>query len=247
MDVALYLRVSTAGQVDGESLPEQERNGRAWAESHGHRVAAVHCDAGLSGALPVAERPGLDAALQQLAGREVAGLVLRDLDRLAREVTVQEAVLAQVWQTADATVFTFHGEVLRDDPDDPMRTAMRQMAGVFAGLERRMIVKRMRDGRRAKAAKGEHAVGPAPYGWTSTGGELHPVPAEQAALTVMRELRADGARQADIATALNEAGHPTKRGGTWSQGTVSQILRRDAARTPEQVAHHAERLGVVNR
>ena len=148
MNVGIYTRVSTTGQVDGESLPEQERNGRAWADAHGHHVVAVYSDAGLSGALPVTERPALAEALEALEVGALDALVMRDLDRLARSVTVQEAVLARVWLTPGATVFTFHGEVARDDPDDPMRTAMREMAGVFAGLERRVIVKRLRDGRR---------------------------------------------------------------------------------------------------
>jgi DNA invertase Pin-like site-specific DNA recombinase len=242
LHLALYLRVSTLGQVDGESLPEQERNGRAWAEANGHRVAAVYTDPGLSGKLPASERPGLEAALDALAVGAVDGLLMRDLDRLAREVTVQEAVLAQIWMSPDTHVFTFQGEVLRDDPDDPMRTAMRQMAGVFAGLERRVIVKRLRDGRRTKARNGGHAVGPAPYGWVSRKGELIPVPDEQRALTLMRDLAAAGARHVDIAEALRVAGHPTKRGGGWSQPVVSRILARDAARSREQRHYQAAQL-----
>ena len=234
MNVALYLRVSTTTQVVGESLPEQERAGRVWAKDNGHRVAEVYSDPGLSGALPVEDRPGLAAALEALAVGAIDGLVMRDLDRLAREVTIQEAVLAQLWATPGAHAFTFHGEVQRDDPDDPMRTAMRQMAGVFAGLERRMIVKRMRDGRRTKARKGEHSVGPAPYGWASSNGELIPVSDEQAALAAMRRMVGQGLTHAAIASALREDGHPTQRGGAWSQPVVSRILKRDAARTPEQ-------------
>jgi DNA invertase Pin-like site-specific DNA recombinase len=242
VNVGIYTRVSTTGQVDGESLPEQERHGRAWAEAHGHHVVAVYTDAGRSGALPVTERPGLADALEALETGALDALVMRDLDRLAREVTVQEAVLAQVWMTPGATVFTFHGEVQRDDPDDPMRTAMRQMAGVFAGLERRVIVKRLRDGRRAKARKGQHANGPAPYGWTSVDGELFPVPAELAVLALMRDLRSDGLRQAEVAEALNTEGHPTRNGGPWTQPVVSRILNRDRALTPEQRAYQADRL-----
>ena len=242
MIVALYLRVSTTTQVAGESLPEQERSGRAWARANGHTVASVYADPGVSGALPAEDRPGLAAALEAVSAGVVDGLVLRDLDRLAREVTVQEAVLAQLWLSPGAHVFTFHGEVARDDPDDPMRTAMRQMAGVFAGLERRMIVKRMRDGRRAKARKGEHSVGPAPYGWTSSNGELLPVAAEQAALALMRELARQGLAHTRIASALRDGGHPTKRGGAWSQPVVSRILRRDASRTVEQRAYQNEQI-----
>ena len=242
MNVGVYTRVSTHGQVDGESLPEQERNARAWAEAHGHHVVAVFTDAGRSGALPVTERPGLADALEALEVGTIDAVVMRDLDRLAREVTVQEAVLAQVWLTPGATVFTFHGEVQRDDPDDPMRTAMRQMAGVFAGLERRVIVKRLRDGRRAKARKGQHANGPAPYGWRTVEGELIPVPAEQATLARLRELAQPGVRQADVAATLNAEGHRTRDGALWAQNTVSRILRREAARTPERVAYEARQL-----
>jgi hypothetical protein len=33
--------------------------------------------------------------------------------------------------------------VLQDDSNDPMRTALRQVVGVFAELDRRMVVKRL--------------------------------------------------------------------------------------------------------
>lgn len=64
---------------------------------------------------------------------------------------MQETILALAWRDG-GHVFALDqgGEVLRDDP---VRTAMREMAGVFAGLDRRMIVKRLRDGRKAKLRK----------------------------------------------------------------------------------------------
>jgi len=244
MNVGLYTRVSTEAQVRGESLEDQQHDGRAWAKAHNHHVVAVFTDAGLSGKLPADERPGLAAALEALELGAIDGLVIRDLDRLARELTVQEAVLAQVWTRPDTTVFEFgrDAEVLRDDPDDPMRTTIRQVMGAFKELDRKLVAKRLRDGRRAKARKGQHANGPAPYGWTSKDGELFPVPHELAVLDVMRDLRADGLRQADIVAALNAEGHPARNGGVWTQPVVSRILARDAARTPEQRAYHATRL-----
>jgi len=48
------------------------------------------------------------------------------------------------------------GESHADDADDPMRTAMRQMTGVFAQLERGMIRARMARGKRAAAAQGRY-------------------------------------------------------------------------------------------
>jgi hypothetical protein len=59
--------------------------------------------------------------------------------------------------------------VLADDPDDPMRTALRQVAGVFAKLDRHMVVKRLRDGRTAKSSDGRKAVGQYAYGYIGSG------------------------------------------------------------------------------
>lgn len=227
MNAVLYLRVSTAGQaVDGFGMDVQEKACRAYAKAHGLNIVATFRDEGVSGTLDAAEREGLMDALTALQDGAVDVLLVARLDRLARSLTVQEAVLAQVWKANRTLHSADLGEVLRDDPDDPMRTAMRQMAGVFAELDRGMVVKRMRDGRRAKAAQGGRAVGPAPFGYLAKDGMLHLVPAEQRALTRMRELRDQGCTMAQIADALAAEGHPTKRGGGWSSPVVSRILSR---------------------
>jgi DNA invertase Pin-like site-specific DNA recombinase len=194
--------------------------------------------------LPAEERPGLADALEALEVGVIDGLVVRDLDRLARELTVQEAVLAQVWTRLDTSVWEYarDAEVLRDDPDDPMRTTIRQIMGAFKELDRKLVAKRLETGRKSKARRGRHANGPAPYGWVTRDGDLYPISDELAALDQMRALRADGLTQSQIADALNDAGCPARNGGAWTQPVVGRILARDATRTPEQVAYQAERL-----
>jgi DNA invertase Pin-like site-specific DNA recombinase len=108
------------------------------------------------------------------------------LDRLARSLAVQEAALAAAWRLG-ATVYTVDGgQVHEDDPDDPMRTAMRQMRGVFAQLDRGQVVKRLQDGRQAKAATGRKSVGAYAYGYRGEGNgrdrDAAPDPVEQAAV-----------------------------------------------------------------
>ena len=233
MRLVAYVRVSSREQVEhGQGLDIQRAAIRRWAKANGHRIVAWAADAGVSGAKVAHDRPGLTDALQALRDRSAAGLVVRDLDRLAREVTVQEAVLAEAWQRLDARVFTVYGEVQRDDPDDPMRTAMRQMAGVFAGLDRRMVVKRLRDGRAAKAASGGHATGSYPYGSSAAG----PVKAEQRALARMLDLSAAGESTRSIAATLTAEAHPTKRGGQWSSPVVARILSRTSGTNQKEVA-----------
>lgn len=234
MKLAAYLRVSTDKQAEeGNGLDVQERMIRAWVKRNKHELVSLHTDAGLSGTLPAEDRPALAAVLAAVRAGEVDGVIVRDLDRLAREVTTQEAVLADLWRRPDVEVFAVTtGLVARDDPDDPMRTAMRQMMGVFAGLERRMLVKRMRDGRKAKAARGGHAVGRPAYGWRAEGSELVPVDAEQMILRRILRLHKAGNSTRAIAAALNAdpAVGPTKAGAEWSSQVVSRILARPAAR-----------------
>lgn len=245
MRLVAYVRVSSDTQTeDGNGLDVQERMIRTWANKHRHELVALHTDAGLSGSLPAEQRPGLASALDAVRLGEADGLVVRDLDRLARSVTVQEAVLAELWKRPDVIICSVvgfvstNGVVQRDDPDDPLRTAMREMAGVFAGLERRMLVKRMRDGRKAAAARGTRPVGAPPYGWAAVGGELVPIPAEQEALRLMRRMRKRGESTRAIAAALaaDPERYPTKRGGKWTSPAVSGILARPKPATRARAA-----------
>lgn len=227
MNGVIYLRVSTTAQaVDGYGLDAQETACREYASRHGISITSVHRDEGVSGTLEAADRPGLLDALGAIQDGAVDVLIVARLDRLARALTVQEAILAQVWNQHRSLHSADTGPILHDDPDDPMRTAMRQMAGIFAELDRGMTIKRMRDGRKAKAARGGRAVGPAPYGYLAKDGMLHLVPVEQRALTRMHELRHEGCTMAQIAEALAAEGHPTKRGGGWTSPVVSRILSR---------------------
>jgi len=135
MRLVSYLRISSTTQLEGFGLDVQRKAIRQWAKANGHRITAEYIDAGVSGATDAVDRPGLSDAVEQIRRPPHAdGIIAARLDRLARAITVPEAILALCWREG-ARVFTADsGEVLRNDPDDPMRTAMRQMAGVFAEL-----------------------------------------------------------------------------------------------------------------
>jgi DNA invertase Pin-like site-specific DNA recombinase len=124
----------------------------------------------LSGTLPAAERPGLLECLRAVRDGEAEGIIMRDLDRIARELTTQEGILAQLWKFGGHCYITTQAEEIpQDDPDDPMRTAMRQIMGVFAQLERPMAIKRMKNGRATKAEQGGFAYGSPAYGQSARG------------------------------------------------------------------------------
>lgn len=227
MNLTAYLRVSTNGQVDKYGLPAQETDVRAFAKRHGHRIVKVETDGGLTGTLSDDERPALLAALRSVRDGRAEGILIPSLNRLARLLTVQEAILAKVWQLGGKVFAADTGEITPDDPDDPMRTAMRQMAGVFAQLDRAMLVKRMRNGRAEKARRGGYAgYGSPAFGQQAKDGELVPDETESAVVARIAELRASGASLRQIAAQLAAEGSTPKRGGSWHPQTVARVLAR---------------------
>lgn len=221
MRAVIYLRVSSDAQVDGYGLAVQEQSCRAFAKRVGLTVIAVEQDEGVSGTKDAHERPALTAALASIRNGDADALLVARLDRLARSLTVQEAILAEVWRS-DGQLFTAdQGKVLKDDPDDPMRTAMRQMAGVFAQLDRALTVKRMADGRRAKKAQGGKAEGSYPYGWGKDG----EIEEEQRVLYEVRHLRDQGLTWEQVADRLNASRLRPRTATRWTARNAAKVLQ----------------------
>jgi DNA invertase Pin-like site-specific DNA recombinase len=226
MKLVGYTRVSSEAQLDGLGLDVQEQTIRRWAAKHGHRIVEVCQDPAQSGTIPFIDRPGIACALDALKLGQADGLVVLNLGRISRLLTDQEAALAVVWQHGGRVFTAENGEVLADDVEDPMRTAMRQMAGVFFQLERAMVVKRLRDGRRLKAERGGYAHGRPPYGWRSQDRELVEDQTEQVTLTRIRELHDQGRSLRAIAGVLEAEGRRPRRGERWHPNTLARVIER---------------------
>jgi len=201
-----------------------------WAKASGSRVIAWCTDEGVGGSNGVESRQALPEALDLIRGRRADAVVVTNLDRLARKLTVQEAILAHIWESGGRVFTVDEGEVLQDDPDDPMRTAMRQMRGVFHQLDRAQITKRLRDGRRMKAAMGGYAFGSPVLGKRAEGKALVPDRTEAGTVERIHDLRDEGMSLREIAAALEAEGRRTKRGGTrWHPTVVARVLQRARA------------------
>jgi DNA invertase Pin-like site-specific DNA recombinase len=233
------MRVSTDGQVDGFGLQAQADAVATWASKHGHKIVEVFSDQGVSGTTDAFDRDGLSSAIEAIEAGSADGLLVARMDRLARALTVQEAILAHIWQRGGLIFTADGGPVLADDPDDPLRTFLRLVVGSASQLDRALIVKRLRDGRRIKAEQGGYVGGSPRYGWRAEGGDLVEHPVEQAVIVRMAELRSSGLSMNAIAAALNAEGAPSKRGGVWRADSVARVLdpaARERARRRVEVA-----------
>jgi len=225
------LRVSTAGQVDGYGFDSQDKDIKRWARSTTHRIVKTLRDEAVTGRADEDDRLGLAEALTMVANGDVDGIVFPNMDRLARNMTQQEAILAVVWAHGGRAFSADGGEVVPDDEDDPMRTFVRQVMGAAAQLERGLIAKRLRNGRRNKAAQGGYAHGAPRYGQQTTKDkELAELPEEEQRRKQMERWHAEeGLGYRAIAQRANDMGWAAKRGGAWHATTVQRLLS-DAAR-----------------
>jgi DNA invertase Pin-like site-specific DNA recombinase len=154
--VALYLRVSTAGQT----VKNQRRELMAVAKRHGWKIVAEYADEGISGAKAREKRPGFDALMTAVCRREVDMVAAWSVDRLGRSLQHLVEFLGEIH--GKGIDLYLHQQGL--DTSTPAGRALFQMMGVFAEFERAMIVERVNAGlARARAegkTLGRPSVGP---------------------------------------------------------------------------------------
>ncbi len=142
--VALYLRVSTAGQT----VENQRRELKAVAKRHGWKIITVFADEGVSGAQGREGRPGFDALMMAVSRREVDMVAAWSVDRLGRSLKHLVDFLGEIH--SKGIDLYLHQQGL--DTSTPAGRALFGMMSVFAEFERSIIVERVKSGlARAKA------------------------------------------------------------------------------------------------
>jgi len=217
-----YVRVSTAKQAEeGAGLEVQTQRLRRWCMESDHELIDVLRDEGVSGSL--VDRPGLALALAEMEAGRADVLAVYRLDRLARDLVVQETILERLARAGRQVRSVTEPEI---DGSDPTRVLIRQVLGAIGQYERALIVARMHAGRAAKAAKGGYAYGSPPFGYRAEAGELVIDPDEQATMARIDELRRRGVTLREMGEILVREGHRPKRSERWHPEALRRIVRR---------------------
>ena len=149
-------------------------------------------------------------------------IIVESLDRLAREYRIQEQLLIYLASKGIDLISANTAEnVTEAIQDDPMKKAMIQMQGIFAELDKSLLVKKLRIAREKVKAETGKCGGAKRYGEDS--------PEEQAIIHKIKLKRRPnklGKRLSLQAVAdwLNEQGIRTKRGSKWSAMQVQRVL-----------------------
>ena len=222
-----YCRVSGRGQVKGHGLPRQRSDIAVFAAREKMQLVKVYEDAHTG---TEADRPQFMQMLSDCIDNGVKIIVVESLDRLARDLMIQTQLLAKLVIEGISLIAANTGEdVTGAMADDPMRKAMVQIQGVFAELDKNLLVRRLRKGRDAKRQSGELVEGKRPYG------QAHdPVQRERELIIVARvhKLRRKprGGKRlslAAIASKLNAEGHSTRSGKQFTGSIVQGIVDRN--------------------
>jgi putative DNA-invertase from lambdoid prophage Rac len=216
MAVYGYCRVSTARQAnEGESLDVQRRQIEGYALMHGLALDGMVIEEGVSGSIPVAERPAAGPLFAKLTKGDV--VIAPKLDRLFRSALDALQVVAELKTRGVALHLLDLGG---DISGNGLSKLFLTIAAAFAEAERDRIRERIGQVKADQKARGRYLGGKVPFGFRRGGtGELVPHEAEQEAIREMAVLRAEGKALRAIAATAQAKGHQISHEG------VAGVLR----------------------
>jgi DNA invertase Pin-like site-specific DNA recombinase len=218
-----YLRVSTTEQVEGFGLDVQRKAIEEYCRKRRLRLVDVLSDEGQSGSNGLDRRVGLAEALALVERGDVKGIVVYRLDRLARDLLLQETVMGRMRSAGAVVLSVTEPDV---DSDDATRVLVRQVLGAISQYERAVIKGRMMAGKAAKVATGGYGGGRPAFGKVAKDKSLVDDVDERQTIELIRRLRDKGLSLRQIAEHLEQAGLHSKSGQHWFPTQVKRVLDR---------------------
>jgi DNA invertase Pin-like site-specific DNA recombinase len=224
--IAIYLRVSTAQQVEGYGLNVQDDVCRALLDrifGKGNYDVTVFTDGAVSGKL--ASRPDLDEMNVQIKAGRFDVVVFGKLDRIGRTM---KDIHRWVYDTTDlgVRVLTADGRL---DSDDDMFGIVMSLLAFMAELEHTLILERTMGGRDRKLAEGGWPSGVTPYGLAlqGKGKDAMVVLHEDEVHVINRAVSYfldDGCSKEETGRKLNEHGDRRRSGKPWDCASIDSLL-----------------------
>ncbi len=209
-----YLRVSGKGQVDGDGFPRQLGAINKYAEANDLKVKKVFREEGISGTKELENRPALQELLAAIDSADVKVVIIEKLDRLARDLMIQETIIGDLRKRGIELVSVAEPDLCSDDPS---RKLVRQIFGAISEYEKCMIVLKLRGARQRMKARTGRCEGMKAFGEGRT---------EKTVVRRILELRAGGLAVDKIAVTLNAEDLRPKYGKQWYGSSVSNVLKR---------------------
>jgi site-specific DNA recombinase len=173
LTIALYMRVSSEDQAERSTIEGQRDFLRSYAELMGLVVAGEYADNGISGTIPLGQRPAGHQLLEDAKLGRFGTVLSYRVDRLGRSLSA----LLDAYNTLTGMGIVLRSATEPFDTSTPMGSFVFQLLGSLAELERSTIAGRMAMGRARVNRDGRWTNGPVPYGYElDADGRLCPSP-----------------------------------------------------------------------
>lgn len=231
-----YLRKSR-GDIETESrggedtYTSHERILLELSRRYGINISEVYKEKPVSGER-ISERPEMIRLLSDVEDRKWTGVLVVEVERLARGDTMDQGIVAQAFKYSETLIVTPMRIFNPNNADDEEYFEF----GLFMSRrEFKTINRRQQRGREDGVAAGRYLGNIPPYGYIRVklpgkGFTLEPHPEQAAIVELIFSLytQSDPDRRmgtARIAAYLNEMHIPTQRNSRWTVATVNGILR----------------------
>ena len=215
--VAIYIRVSTAHQVDKDSIPMQKKDLIAYCQLIlGTDNYVIFEDAGYSG--KNTDRPGFQEMMGRIRRGEFTHVLVWKIDRVSRNLLD----FAEMYEELQSLRVTFVSKNEQFDTSTAIGEAMLKIILVFAELERNMTSERVTATMISRANSGQWNGGRIPYGY-SYDSETKTFSIREDEASICRELKEIYLEKKSLvytARTLNQNGRKTRSGASWSPHTV---------------------------
>ena len=225
----MYLRKSRA-DLEAESRGEGETLSRhlamltELAERQELNIEQVYKEI-VSGD-SIAARPQMQALLADVSGGRYAGVLVVEIERLARGDTIDQGIVAQAFRESSTKIIT---PVKIYDPDNEFDEEYFEFSLFMSRREYKTIKRRMQNGRLASVKEGNYIGSAAPYGYRkiNPGPKVHTleaIPSESETVKLIYKLYLDGMGTRSIADKLNRMGISPQKNSFWEAPSIKKIL-----------------------
>lgn len=227
---AMYLRKSRFDRDYAElSIEETLKRHKAIldkvASDRGYYIAQIFYEV-VSGE-SIAARPEIQKLLEEVGAGIYSGVLVVDLERLARGNSADQAYISQVFQFSGTKIIT---PAKIYDPSNEFDEEYFEFGLFMSRREYKTINRRLIRGRDSSASEGKYISSIAPYGYrrvkleNEKGFTLEPHPDEAEAIKKIFEMFSQYHGTKVIANYLNDNNIPTRHGDLWTYSTITNII-----------------------
>ena len=240
MAYSIYVRksrpdIAAEERGEGETLARHERILLELAKKLDLNVTQVYKEI-VSGDT-IAARPVMQQLLAEVEEGMWDGVIVMEVERLARGDTVDQGIVAQTFKFSGTKIIT---PTKTYDPNDEFDEEYFEFGLFMSRREYKTINRRLQRGRMAAVKEGKYVGNRPPYGYKrvkltdNSGFTLEPVSEEADTVRMIFDLYTTGEQKEDgsfrrlgvslIVRRLNSLKIPSRTGGAWVNSSVRDIL-----------------------